>query len=492
MISFGGIASGLDTNAIINALVQSESIPIQQLQAKKENQQSKLDLIGTLKGQLKTLQEKAGQLSNLADFLAFKISSSEEGVANFSVNGTAQAGSYTLEVLSMAQADRWAFDAVTDPDADLATVDGQQLSFTVGSTQYDIAVTAGESSLAAIAQQINDLAGDDVTASVVNTGTGTNNYQLVLSAKETGEDARVSGIVTDIAGLGIDGTGPDSEGASQSANNITVGMNAVAVINGLRVERVENSFNGVITGVDIDAISAEPGREIQFTVEPDNEAVKTQMNEFIDAYNEVLDFINGQNSYDEDAGVGGELFGDSILRTVRNSLSDALFNLDLTTIQNDTEGYSTLGLIGIKSSTDGKLSLDEAKFDEKLSANLQALADLFVDSDGFDNGGAAPNTPGFFTDTTADTGLAARLDQAIDRLLDPIKVADGEYVDALFDSRTKTIKESMKRYDKEIGNLERYLETFEEQQRARFSSLEELMGQLNAQSQSLFSILNSF
>jgi flagellar hook-associated protein 2 len=492
MISFGGIASGLDTNAIINALVQSESIPIQQLQAKKDTQQSKLDLIGTFKGYLETLQEKAGKLSKLADFLAFKVSSSEEGVANFSVNGTAQAGAHTLEVLSMAQADRWAFDAVPDPDADLATVDGQQLSFTVGSTQYDIAVTTAESSLAEIAQQINDLAGDDVTASVVNTGAGSSSYQLVLSAKETGEDARISGIVTDIAGLGIDGAGPDSEGVSQSANNITVGMNAVAMIDGLRVERVENSFNGVINGVDIDAISAEPGREIQFTVEADNEIVKEQMNEFIDAYNEVMDFINGQNTYDEEEGVGGDLFGDSILRTVRNSLNDALFNLDLTTIQNDTEGYSTLGLIGIKSSTDGKLSLDETKFDEKLSANLQALADLFVDSDGFDNGGAAPNTPGYYTDTTADTGLAARLDQAIDRLLDPVKIAEGEYVDALFDSRTKTIQESMKRYDKEIDSLERYLETFEEQQRQRFSSLEELMGQLNAQSQSLYSILNSF
>lgn len=491
MISFGGIASGLDTNAIINALVQSERIPIQVLQAKKSTQQSKLDLIGTFKGHLKSLQEKAGKLSKLADFLAFKVSSSEEGVANFSVNGTAQAGSHTLEVLSMAQADRWAFDAVSDPDVDLATVDGQQLSFSVGSTQYDIAVTAGESSLAEIAQQINDLAGDDVTASVANTGTGSGSYQLVLSAKETGEDARISGIVTDIAGLGIDGSGPDSEGVAQSVNNITVGTNAVAMIDGLRVERVENSFNGVITGVDIDAISAEAGRQIQFTVEADPEVVKEQMNEFIDAYNEVMEFINGQNTYDEEEGVGGDLFGDSILRTVRNTLSDALFNLDLTTIQNDTEGYSTLGLIGIKSSTDGTLSLNESTFDEKLSENLQALADLFVDSDGFDNGGALPNTPGFYTDTTSDTGLAARLDRAIDRLIDPIKIADGEYADALFDSRTKTIKESMKSYDKQIDNLERYLETFEEQQRARFSSLEELMGQLNAQSQSLFSILNS-
>ena len=76
MISFGGIASGLDTNAIINALVQSESIPIHQLQAKKSVQQSKLDLIGTFKGHLKALQEKANKLSKLSDFLAFKVNSS--------------------------------------------------------------------------------------------------------------------------------------------------------------------------------------------------------------------------------------------------------------------------------------------------------------------------------------------------------------------------------------------------------------------------------
>lgn len=492
MISFGGIASGLDTNAIINALVQSESIPIQLLKAKKNEQQSKLDLIGTFKGHLKSLQEKAAKLSKLSDFLAFKVGSSDDSVANFTVNGNAQAGSHTLKVLSMAQADRWAFNSVTDPDADLASVDGQQLSFTVGSTQYDIAVMAGESSLAEIAQQINDLAGDDVTASVVNTGTGSNNYQLVLSSKSTGEDGRISGIVTDITGLGIDGTGPDSEGVSQSANNITVGTNAVAMIDGLRVERSENSFNGVINGVDIDAISADPNKQIQFTVEADTEVVKTQMKDFVDAYNEVLTFINGQNSYDEEEGAGGDLFGDSLLRTVRNSLNDALFNLDLTTIQNDTEGFSTLSLLGIKSSSDGTLTFNETKFDEKLSENLQAVADLFVDLDGFDNGGAAPNTPGFYTDTTSDTGLAARLDRAIDKLLDPVKVADGEYLEGVFDTRTKTIKEQIKRHDKEIGNLERYLETFEQQQRERFASLEELMGQLNAQSQSLFSILNSF
>ena len=492
MISFGGLASGLDTNAIINSLVQVERFPINQLEANKSLAQSKLDLIGTLKGHLKSLQEKAHKLSNLSDFLAFKVSASQEGVANFSVNGNALPGSHTLKVLSTAQADRWAFDSVSDPDAALASVDGEQLSFTVGSTQYDIAVTAGESSLNQIASQINDLAGDDVTASVVNTGAGTDTYQLVLSAKDTGEDGRITGIVTDIAGLSIDGTGPDAEGVAQSANNITVGANAVALIDGLTIERADNSFNGVIPGVDIDAISSDPNVEIQFTVEADGDSVKEQMTEFIDAYNEVMEFINKQNTFDTDDGVGGDLFGDSVLNATRRAIRDALFNVDLTTVQNDTTGFATLGLIGIESNNDGTLKLDETKFDEKLSENMEALADLFVDSDGFDNGGAADNTPGFYTDTTSDSGLAAVLDRAIDRLFDPIEVADGEYIDALFDAKTGTIQDSMKRYDSEIERLERYVKIFEDQQRKRFSALEELIGQLNAQGSSLLSVLGSF
>ncbi len=492
MISFGGLASGLDTNAIISALVSAERIPIQQLQAKKDVEQSKLSLLGTLKGHLSELQDQASKLSKLSDFLAFKVEASHEGVANFSVNGTAQAGSHTIEVLSMAQADRWAFDAISDPEADLATVDGQQLSFTVGSTQYDIAVNAGESSLYEIASSINDLAGDDVTASVVNTGAGTDSYQLVISSKETGEDARISGIATDIAGLSIDGTGPDGNGVAQSANNITVGMNAAALIDGLHVERADNSFNGVIQGVDIDAISSDPGTVVQFTVDADGEVVKEQMNEFIDAYNEVMNFINDQNKYSEDDGVGGDLFGDSILTSVRSTLNSALFDLDLDTVANDTTGFATLGLLGIKTTTDGTLIMNEATFDEKLAENVELLADLFVDTDGFDNGGVDATSPAYYVDTTADSGLMATLDRAIDRLLDPIEVADGEYVDSIFDARDDTIRETMKRYDNEIERLETYVATFEEQQRARFSSLEELMGQLNAQSSSLISILNSF
>ena len=67
---------------------------------------------------------------------------------------------------------------------------------------------------------------DDVSASVVNTGTSANpSYQLVLSSRSTGEDGRITNIFSDVSGssesLTINYVAPDSEGVAQSDNNIT-------------------------------------------------------------------------------------------------------------------------------------------------------------------------------------------------------------------------------------------------------------------------------
>ena len=62
MFTFGGLASGLDTNTIIQQLVALERLPIQQLEAKKAAEQSRLDLLGTLSGLVKDLQARAAAL----------------------------------------------------------------------------------------------------------------------------------------------------------------------------------------------------------------------------------------------------------------------------------------------------------------------------------------------------------------------------------------------------------------------------------------------
>ena len=485
MISFGGLASGLDTTAIIKALVAVERYPINLLESQKKTESAKLDLLGTFREHVKALQSAADDLRTTGKFLDFTVSPSKENVASFSATGSAESGSHTLTVLSLAQSDRWAFDGVLDPNVDLAGADGEQLDFTVNGTNYSIAVTQSASSLNEIASEINSLAGDDVTASVVNVGTGSApDYQLVLASDGTGEEGRITGISSTIAGLVIDGTGPDGGGVAQSANNITVGTNAQAIIDGLQVERATNEFNDVIAGVSITVQAADPADEIAFTVEADKTSIKAKLQAFVDAYNEIIDFSNKQNSYSEESGAGGELFGDSLLRSVRSSINSALFNVSLSVVQNDTEGYSTLSLIGIKSASDGKLSIDDSVFDDKLNANLDAIADLFADTDGFDNGGASEGTPEYYIDLTADSGLADKLYRELDRLFGSVTGPNGTFK-ALFDSRTEAINKKIDAMNDQIEAKERYLEVFEQNLVSRFAALEELMGGLNAQGDAL-------
>lgn len=485
-ISIAGLGSGLDTAKIVQQLVALERFPITALENQKKGVQDKISTLGTFKGLVRDLQTKAKLLAVKKDFLTYRVNASEEGVATFSASGSATAGSHTLRVDSLAAVDRWAFNGVASRTADLATGAGEQISFDIDGTNYSLTVQPDQSNIDEIAAAINTLAGDDVTASVVNTSTtGSPSYKLVLTANESGEDNRISNLVSTVGGLSITWAAPDGDDVAQSANNITVGTNAVAVIDGLRVERETNDFGDVLAGVGITATAADDTKTITFTVEPDNTAIKKKVKEFVDAYNKVVSFVNTQNTYTEDAGPSGDLFGDPILRSVRSSIDQALFGVDLATVEADTAGYSTLSLVGIRRQNDGTLLVNESDLEDKLTSDIGAFADLFVDLDGFDNGGALENTPGFDVDLTADSGLAAKLDRAIAKMFASTRVSEELVVKGLFDNRSDTYGRDILRLNKQIDAKQVQLDRFEDALVLRFARLEELIGGLNAQGASL-------
>jgi flagellar hook-associated protein 2 len=495
-ITFSGLGSGLDTSAIISQLVALERIPIQQLQGQRSEQQAKLSLIGTFKGLVRDLQTEAKKLSKLSTFASYDVTPSQEGVASFGATGSAAAGSHTLEVTRLAAVDRWAFDGVADPTTQLATGAGESISFSVAGQLYDVAIAEDASSLEEIAAAINGSeAGSAVEATIVNSGTTASpSYQLVLTSKNSGEANRIANLSNGVGGLGIDTTGPDASGQARSSNNITVGSDAVAVIDGLAVTRESNDFNDVIAGVDITLQSVTDPGGISFSVEANSLTIRSRIEDFLDAYNEVVDFVNEQNTYSEESGAGGELFGDSLLRSVRSQLTSALFgfeqrqDIDLGDISDPSfegAGYATLSVIGIDVDNDGRLSIDSSTFDDKLADNLEAFADLFVDSDGFDNGGATVNTPQYYQDTTADAGIAAILDRTIERMFDTFEDESGNVYKGAFDARTETLQDAIRRFDRQIEDKEVRLDKFEESLVLRFAALEEVIGGLNAQGAAL-------
>ena len=462
-ISFSGLGSGLDTGAIISAILQVESLPIQKLEADKQVNSSKLSLIGTLEGLVSDLQDKAKELSDLGGFLAYAIKSSDESVATFTLTGdTAATGGHSLEILSLASADRYTFEtatAVADPDADLGA---GTIHFTYGENVYDVAVGAGagESSLNAIAAAINGAAEEDVTASVINTGTETApDWQLVITGNDTGADFAI-GELDQSTVPGLDGT---------SLQQIGTASNAQAIVDGLAIERSDNVFDGVVSGLSFTATGTTNGA-ISFSVEVDNAGVKEHVQGFIDAYNAVMSFIGAQSKYDEEDGPSSELFGDSILSTVRSTINAALFNVDIDAVIADTEGYSTLGLVGLDLGVDGTLTMDATQFDEKLSANLDALGDLFTDE---------------------ESGLMVKLEDAIDQMVDGQTSQLGDEIPGAFELRKDTLNALNKSIDKQIESLEFNLGQIEETLIQKFAALEKLMAGLNAQGSYLSAQLGS-
>jgi flagellar capping protein FliD len=175
------------------------------------------------------------------------------------------------------------------------------------------------------------------------------------------------------------------------------------------------------------------------------------------------------------------LFGDSLLSTVRSTIQKSLFDVPLDTISNDTTGYSTLNIIGINSGNDGTLTIDQTKLDAKLSGDLSAFSDLFVDKDGFDNNGATVNTPEYYQDTSADSGLADKLSRAIDRMLSTSAGDNGTSIKGVFDSRLDSIAKTIRGIDDDIRKKQVYVDKFENDLLIKFSNLESTMSRLKAQ-----------
>lgn len=479
-IQFGGIASGLDTNAIVAALVQAESFTVSQLQSNKSEVQAKLNLFGTLEGHLDKLMDKAEEFADFAGFLTNSVDVSTEGFATIASTGGVSSGSYSLEVLSLAETSRWSTEGVADPNGELSF---DEVSWQYGSAleTRDVDLT-GVNSLNDLMDAINTQFPDEVSASVINTGTSSSpSYKLVLESEEPGLDGDIANFLVSSSGGAID---VDSE--------ISQGTNASILLNGLQISRSTNDFSDVVDGLSI-TTTAVTDSPINFTVGTDNDAVKASLGEFVDAYNEVIEFINKQSEYSEEGGAGGALFGDSALSSIQSTLTGALFN---TSLVDATSSFGSLGLVGIDLGTDGTLSIDESTLDEKLAEDPEAFADFFVDTDGFSNGGASSGTPEAYVDTTADTGLMTLVNKALEQLLDSQSISitnsEGEQesftVKGLINLRQETLEDQISDFDDQIEDAERSLVTYEESLILQYAALEQTLGGLNAQQ----SFLSSF
>jgi len=441
--SFSGLATGLDTAALIDSMVAAERIPIRKLETKQVNLDSMRRRFLTMRTRVGDLQSKLEKLEKPEDVLASSVSSSDEGKVGVSAIGGAALGTYRLEVTQLAQAERTYSEGFADKNA--AGVAGTgTLSIQVGTgAAVDITIDASDT-LENVAGKINT-ADAGVSASVIFDGT---NYRLQVSGDETGADNGVTFTETGTS-LGLD----------DPANEVVAAQDAEFTIDGLAMSRSSNSVVGAIAGLtlDLEGVTTEA---VSVTVDRDPQATIDLLQEVVDSYNSLMSGINSEFTFAGVAKTGDSLAGDSTLRGLQSMLGREAS----TPISGISDGPSMLADLGITTTRTGTLELDVEELTQMLDDDPQGVTRLLA---GDEDAGV--------------TGFVERMTEALELYADE--------TDGLLSSRIDGFDEQKDDIDDQIARMELRIEKFEENLRVEFSNLEVLVAGLNAQGQQMLAMM---
>ncbi len=184
-ISFNGLISGLDTSSIITGLLANEQSQINATNAKETTVKSDQAIYKQIEANILTLQGDVTKLNAPTNsvFDARTATSSNTSVLTAAASSNAAPGVYNLQVNSLAQAQEIASQGFASPTSAI-TQGTLQLQIGNGAATT-ITIDSTNNSLQGLANAING-ANIGVSAAIVNDGTGTESYRLLLTAKNTG------------------------------------------------------------------------------------------------------------------------------------------------------------------------------------------------------------------------------------------------------------------------------------------------------------------
>jgi flagellar hook-associated protein 2 len=246
LFNIWGLASGLDTKSIIDALMTSAKVPVTRYQNEQLEIQWKKEAWDNVKTKLSALQTVISALTNRANIVSKKGTSSNESVLTALTTGDAPLGSYTFNVSSIASSHTVTGNAYTSQSDKISFSQGY---ITINGTTISIGTQA---SLIDIAQAINQDAniGKDVYASVVQISS--NDYRLVITSKNTGTSNAIQFGTTSndiLITLGIVGKAQsdlqasDTTPISFSTGNITINGKTINVGTSASLQDIVNAIN---------------------------------------------------------------------------------------------------------------------------------------------------------------------------------------------------------------------------------------------------------
>ncbi|NOZ52445.1 MAG: flagellar filament capping protein FliD [Gammaproteobacteria bacterium] len=447
-ISATGLGSGLDIEAIISGLMQVERRPLQVLDSRIRDVDTKISGYGALKSALADFQEALSPLKKLSAFEVYQTVSSDEDVFTASADSNAVPGNYSIKFFNdandptftpqLAQAHKIGSAAFATASTSTLASGNLNIAFSdhPDTPSFSITVDGSNDTLEGIRDAINEAADNiGVTASIINVDSGS---KLILTSDDTGTNSTIYiGETGNVATtLGFNDIAASTIDSAQNAMVKIDGNLVTSQSNTVKVSTASNTQINAIEGITLNLVALGTKTET-LKVENDIESVTASVEEFITAFNKLRGQLSGLHT--------GSLQGDNTILSVESQLRN-VFNTKPAAL---TTSLGYLSEIGISTTSSGDLSLDKTKLESALVADYDGVAELLADD---------------------DQGYMFRFDSYADNLLD---------IDGLIDSRSDGLgfrKESLE--DQRFG-VEFRMELIEKRLRDQFTALDTLLAGLN-------------
>ena len=186
-----GLGSGIEWASIVDQLMEIEKRPLQMKQIRVREIESEKSAWNAISNQLSSLQSTMESMDELSELMVKKATSSLSSKLSVSATEEATPGIYDIEINQLANGHKMISGGLNSLSDTIFSSDGT-FEFTGSSgeaTSIDVTTTT---TLSSLKRMINGSSTSDVSASIMNDGSSTDPYRLILTSKETGEASEVS------------------------------------------------------------------------------------------------------------------------------------------------------------------------------------------------------------------------------------------------------------------------------------------------------------
>jgi len=435
-----GLGSGIDYESMIGAIIGAERAPKDnQLNRQEGMNHAEKDALKEIQFTLNSFRDKVEDLNSSRELQKLKAELSNDDVLSASVDSNAVPGEYSFEVTQLAQtqrdqlfktsegstfskgtisfgavsidietvkgdlitaeggkktahhdqvyqdiADKHGLDVVADaaavkdiletstnPDFDQARLD----SYTSQQQGYQNTIdrlTSDGVTVEELQSAINsDPANDGVKATLVRSGDG---ISMVLNGKDTGVTNAIGAITVTVAPADIKGNTLDLTLPVNGQKSLQVAEDATVKFGSMTLTSATNKMENVIDGITLNI--KEKGT-VNVKVERDEASVNSTIKSFVEDYNKIIETVNTYTKSSEDKAAA--LSGDSATRSMVSRLRGVIG------AEYGASTYNTLSQLGITTTRQGTLEIDQKKLDKALEDDFEAVSNLFI-GDGVQTG----------------------------------------------------------------------------------------------------------